>query len=96
MLREERIKFCVEKADLLQKIIQKQCYSRPLLVRKHVNNIRKLNDFYGLDYRADWGDGDASGDEGSVLTVETADLMKIISSTSNVTYRNLVERVDHA
>jgi hypothetical protein len=64
--------------------------------RKHVNNIRKLNDFYGLDYRADWGESGASGDEGSVLTVETAEVMKVISSTSNVTYRNLVQRVDHA
>lgn len=61
-----------------------------------MNNIRKLNDFYGLDYRQDWGDSAASGDEGSVLTVETVDIMKMINATSNITYRNLVERVDHA
>lgn len=94
--RDARVKHCVEKADLLQRLIQKQAYSRPLLVKKHVNNIRKLNDFYGLDYRQDWGDEAGSGDEGSVMTVATADLMKIINSTgSNITYKNLVDRVDH-
>lgn len=96
MQKEARIKHCVEKADLLQRLIQKQCYSRPLYVRKHINNIRKLNDFYGLDYRQDWGESAGSGDEGSVLTVETAEVMKVIQATSDVTYRNLVQRVDHA
>lgn len=96
MLREERIKHCVEKADLLQKLMQKQCYSRSLLTKKYVNNIRKLNDFYGLDYRQDWGESGAEDDDESVLTVETTELANVINRSTNITYRNLVERVDHA
>jgi len=95
-LREERIKHCVEKADLLQKLMQKQCYSRSLLTKKYVNNVRKLNDFYGLDYRQDWGESGGEEDDESVLTVETQELANVISRSTNITYRNLVERVDHA
>lgn len=54
-VRDKRIARCVDKADMLQKLIQKQCYSKPIHVRMHIMNMQKLNSAYGLNAMGDWG-----------------------------------------
>lgn len=54
--REKNVQRCIAKADLLQHLVQKQCYSRILMHRRIIYNIHKLNNFYGLSEKDEWGD----------------------------------------
>jgi len=94
--RERRIARCVEKADMLQKLIQKQAYSRPIYVRRHVMNMQKLNGAYGLNAMGDWGVSQAAESEMSDITVDTQrDLMSMLTSAKNITYKLLLDHVDN-
>lgn len=80
---------------MLQKLIQKQNYSRPIYVRRHVMNMQKLNGAYGLNAMGDWGVSQAHDSEMSDITVDTQrDLMTMLTSAKNITYKLLLDHVD--
>ena len=86
----------MEKATLLQHLIQKQCYSRPIVHRRIVYNVHKLNNFYNLNVKGDWGESEKAQSEMSDLTVASEHLMALVMSDRNVTYKTLLDHVNNA
>merc|ERR1712147_35978 len=63
--QKEQINRLVEKASLMQRMCQKQCYSRKIFFKRHIANQQRLNAFLGRGILVDWAsskDGGA-GDE---------------------------------
>jgi len=63
--QKEQVNRLTEKASLMQRMCQKQCYSRKIFFKRHIANQQKLNAFLGRGILIDWasskngGDGDA-------------------------------------
>lgn len=52
--QKEQVARLVEKAGLMQRMCQKQCYSRRIFFKRHIANQQKLNAFLGRGILADW------------------------------------------
>jgi len=60
-----------------------------------VFNIHKLNNFFNLNSKWDWGESDkAEESEMSEITVASDALMQIVNSDKNVTYKTLLDHVN--
>lgn len=80
----------------MTRTIQKQSYSRPIYVRRHVMNMQKLNSGLGLATMGDWGMSNAHESDVSDITVDTQrDLMSMLTSAKNITYKLLLDHVDN-
>lgn len=78
----EAVQRCVEKAGLMQKLCQKQCYSRQIYFKRHIQNQQKLNLFLGRGIIADWESSKGAIDEISEmsdLSMNTAQLKDTIN-----------------
>lgn len=93
--QEARIQRCIDKSELMQNLIPKMCYSRPLMHRRLVYNLHKLNTFFGLKENAGWG-GSEKAESESDLSVDSAQLMPLVSSMKNITYKTLLDHVESA
>ena len=85
----------VEKADLMQRMCQKQCYSRKIYFKRHIANQQRLNSFLGRGILTDWESSrggypdDVSGM--SQLTLNTEDLKaQVNESEEKITYAVLL------
>ena len=59
-------------------------------------NMQKLNGAYGLNAMGDWGVSQAAESEMSDITVDTQrDLMSMLTSAKNITYKLLLDHVDN-
>jgi len=52
--QKEQVSRLIEKAGLMQRTCQKQCYSRRIFFKRHIANQQKLNAFLGRGILADW------------------------------------------
>lgn len=77
--QKETIGRLVDKASLMQRMCQKQCYSRSIFFKRHIANQQKLNAFLGRGILTDWASskgGDPDDISGmSQLSLKTEDLL---------------------
>ena len=45
--KNEKLEMCIEKVNIMSKLIYKAHYSRPIQYRRHIINQHKLNEFLG-------------------------------------------------
>jgi hypothetical protein len=91
----------VEKASLMQRMCQKQCYSRKIYFKRHIANQQKLNSFLGRGIMADWASSkggypdDVSGM--SQLSLKTEDLKQQVNDKDEkITYAVLLQHIQTA
>lgn len=91
----------VEKAGLMQRMCQKQCYSRRIFFKRHIANQQKLNAFLGRGILADWASSkggslhDVSGM--SQLSLDTDALKEQINEKEEkITYAVLLQHIKQA
>ena len=98
--QKEAINRCIEKAALMQRLCQKQCYSRKIFFKRHLVNQQKLNSFLGRGILADWEESkQAPEDEEnmSMLSFTTQDLMNQVNGAEEkITYKMLLEHIQTA
>lgn len=98
--QKEAINRCIEKAALMQRLCQKQCYSRKIFFKRHLVNQQKLNSFLGRGILADWEESkQAPEDEDnmSILSFTTQDLMNQVNlAEEKITYKKLLEHIQTA
>lgn len=59
-------------------------------------NMQKLNGVYGLNAMGDWGVSQQVDSEMSDITVDTQrELMSMLTSAKNITYKLLLDHVDN-
>jgi len=59
-------------------------------------NMQKLNGVYGLNAMGDWGVSQQADSEMSDITVDTQrELMSMLTSAKNITYKLLLDHVDN-
>lgn len=87
---------CIEKADLLTNLIPKMCYSRPIMHRRIVYNLHKLNTFFELSEKWDWGVSDKAESEMSEMTVDSGILKGLVAGTKNITYKTLLDHMEQS
>lgn len=89
--KKARIAHVIAKVEELQRLRQKECYSRTLWSRKQLKALQKLNDFYGLDVRKDWGESEHVESDDTEITAGSEALMAYVKGLKRVTYQNLVD-----
>jgi hypothetical protein len=79
--RKEQLNRLVEKAALMQRQCQKQCYSRKIYFKRHIANQQKLNAFLGRGILVEWESSKGDDDETamSMLSLKTDDLKEQIN-----------------
>jgi hypothetical protein len=100
--QKEQVNRLVEKASLMQRMCQKQCYSRKIFFKRHIANQQKLNAFLGRGILVDWAsskDG-APGDAVSGMSMMSldTDVLKeqINEKEEQITYSVLLEHIHNA
>lgn len=85
----------------MQRMCQKQCYSRKIYFKRHIANQQKLNSFLGRGITADWASSkggypdDVSGM--SQLSLKTDDLKaQVNDGDEKITYAVLLEHIESA
>jgi hypothetical protein len=100
--QKEQVTRLVDKAALMQRMCQKQCYSRKIYFKRHIANQQKLNAFLGRGILVDWAsskDGDANDviSNMSALSLNTDRLKADLEEKEEkVTYSVLLEHIGNA
>ncbi len=98
--QKEAMNRCIEKAALMQRLCQKQCYSRKIFFKRHLVNQQKLNSFLGRGMLADWEESKQAPEDDeamSMLSFTTQDLMNQINTAEEkITYKKLLEHIQTA
>lgn len=100
--QKEQVNRLTEKASLMQRMCQKQCYSRKIFFKRHIANQQKLNAFLGRGILVDWasskdgGNGDAVSGM-SMMSLDT-DVLKdqINEKEEQITYSVLLDHIHNA
>lgn len=99
--QKEQVGRLVEKAGLMQRMCQKQCYSRRIFFKRHIANQQRLNAFLGRGILADWASSkggypdDVSGM--SQLSLDTDALKEQINEKEEkITYAVLLTHIRQA
>lgn len=95
--QKEQIGRLVDKAALMQRMCQKQCYSRKIYFKRHIANQQKLNSFLGRGILTDWASskGDIEDVSGmSQLSLNTEDLkLQVNDKEERITYAVLLQHI---
>merc|ERR1712192_22042 len=91
-VKNERLDICVEKAQIMSKLIYKSAYSRSFQYKRHLVNQHKLNEFLGRNLLDD-KEGDGS-DHFSLSNASFID--RNIAANRKITYAELLERISAA
>ena len=101
-LQKQRVERLTEKAGLMQRMCQKQCYSRRIFFKRHIANQQKLNVFLGRGLTAEWAES-AHGSEVdaasglSQLSLRTEELKaQIREENEPVNYATLLKHIERA
>lgn len=99
--QKEQIGRLVEKAGLMQRMCQKQNYSRKIYFKRHIANQQKLNAFLGRGILVDWASSKGGNDDDvthmSMLSLKTDDLKdQINEKEEKITYSVLLEHIESA
>lgn len=95
--QKEQISRLVDKASLMQRMCQKQCYSRSIFFKRHIANQQKLNAYLGRGILTDWASskGDPDDISGmSELSLKTEDLLaQVNDKEEKITYAVLLQHI---
>lgn len=97
--QKEQVNRLVEKAALMQRQCQKQCYSRKIYFKRHIANQQKLNAFLGRGILVDWASSKGGDDDTamSMLSLKTEELKEQINEKEEkITYSTLLQHIHHA
>jgi hypothetical protein len=97
-MQKQRVQRLVEKAGLMQKMCQKQCYSKRIFFKRHIMNQQKLNAFLGRGIVADWAsshDGSQAESEIDNLTIQT-EAVKEGREEEIISYSVLLQHIEAA
>jgi len=100
--QKEQVNRLVEKASLMQRMCQKQCYSRKIYFKRHIANQQKLNAFLGRGILVDWASSKDGNENDAVsnmsaLSLNTEQLKaQLEEKDEKITYSVLLEHITNA
>jgi len=99
--QKEQVGRLVEKASLMQRMCQKQCYSRKIFFKRHIANQQRLNAFLGRGILVDWASSKDGGEDNmsgmSAISLDTDALKEQINEKEEkITYAVLLKHIGNA
>lgn len=92
-VKNERLEQCKEKVNIMQQLIYKAAYSRPITYKRILYNQHKLNLFLGRDLLAE-KDDEINSDNFSLSNESHID--KKVAQSKKLTYSELLQRIANA